>query len=106
VESGLHANQSLAQLLLELTDKELADVGSKKVPVQLDVPAVMARLAESMPEPPAPGAIAAALARIELKEQALLQELADLEEVQKAMARVAALESRIAEARGLLKDIE
>jgi hypothetical protein len=95
VESGLHKDRSLAELLLELTDEELATVGSTPVPMPI----------QAMEEPPAPGAIAAALARIEAKEQALLAELAELDKVQAAMARVAALEARVVIARNALKDI-
>jgi hypothetical protein len=43
--------------------------------------------------------------RIAAKEQALLAELAELEKVQAAMARVAALEARLVEARAALKDV-
>jgi hypothetical protein len=93
VASGVGANESLARLLLERSDAELACVGSTPTPVP------------SAQEPPAPGAIAAALARIAAKEQALLAELAELDKVQAAMARVAALEARVAEARAALKDI-
>jgi hypothetical protein len=95
VTAGVGANESLASLLLNRTDAELAVVGSAQVPVP--VPQTPAQ------EPPAPGSIAAALARVEAKEQALLQELAELEKVQAAMARIAALEARVAEARQVLK---
>jgi hypothetical protein len=93
VASGVGANESLAELLLSRTDAELACVGSTPTPPQ------------AMEEPPEPGAITAALARIAAKEQALLAELAELDKVQAAMARVAALETRIAAARAALKDI-
>ena len=93
VASGVGANESLASLLLDRTDAELACVGSTPTPVP------------STQEPPVPGAIAAALARITAKEQALLAELAELDKVQAAMARVAALESRVAAARAALKDV-
>jgi hypothetical protein len=94
VASGVGANESLARLLLDRTDAELAVVGSTPTPPP-----------PSTLEPPVPGAIAAALARITTKEQALLQELAELEKVQAAMARIAALESRVAEARQALKGL-
>jgi hypothetical protein len=93
VASGVGANESLARLLLDRTDAELVCVGSTPTPVP------------SALEPPEPGAIAAALARIAAKEQALLAELAELDKVQAAMTRVAALETRIAAARAALKDI-
>jgi len=98
VESGLHKDRSLAELLLELTDKELAEVGTK-------VTVAAATATATAVEPPAPGAIGDAMARISAKEQALLQELAELEKVQAAMARIAALEARVAEARQALKGI-
>ena len=94
VGAGVGANESLASLLLDRTDAELAVVGSV-----VPVPQTPAQ------EPPAPGSIALALARVEAKEQALLQELAELEKVQAAVARVTALESRVAKARAALKDI-
>jgi hypothetical protein len=94
VASGVGANESLARLLLERSDAELACVGSTPTPTP--APAQ---------EPPVPGAIPAALARIAAKEQALLAELAELDKVQAAMARVAALEARVAAARAALKDI-
>jgi len=94
VASGVGADESLAELLLSRTDAELACVGSTPtLPPQ------------AMEEPPAPCAIGEALARIEAKEQALLAELAELDKVQAAMARVAALEARIVAARAALKDI-
>jgi hypothetical protein len=90
VTAGVGANESLAQHLLDRTDAELACVGSTPTPVP-------------SPPPPEPGAITGALARIAAKEQALLAELAELDKVQAAMARVAALETRIAAARAALK---
>jgi hypothetical protein len=93
VASGVGAKESLARLLLSRTDAELACVGSTPTPVP------------SALEPPEPGAIGDALARIAAKEQALLAELAELDKVQAAMARVAALEARVAAARAALKDI-
>ena len=93
VASGVGANESLARLLLDRTDAELACVGSTPTPVP------------SALEPPVPGAIAAALIRIAAKEQALQAELAELDKVQAAMGRVAALEARVAAARAQLKDI-
>jgi outer membrane protein TolC len=94
VASGVGADESLAQLLLSRTNAELAVVGSTPTP-----PPPPAQ------EPPKPCAIGEALARIEAKEQALLAELAELDKVQAAMARVASLEARIAAARAALKDI-
>jgi len=93
VASGVGANESLARLLLDRTDAELACVGSTPTPVP------------SSMEPPEPGAIAKALARIAAKEQALQAELAELDKVQSAMARIAALEARVAAARAQLKDV-
>jgi len=93
VASGVGANESLARLLLDRTDAELAVIGSTPTPPPME-------------EPPEPGAIAAALARIAAKEQALLAELAELDKVQSALTRIAALEARIAAARAQLKDVE
>jgi hypothetical protein len=93
VTSGVGANESLARLLLDRTDAELACVGSTPTPVP------------SSMEPPEPGAITAALARIAAKEQALQAELAELDKVQAAMGRIAALEARIAAAKAALKDV-
>ena len=96
VASGVGANESLASLLFSRTDEELATVGQAPAP---------APVPQAMEEPPEPGAIASAMIRIAAKEQALLAELAELEKVQAAMARVAALEARLVEARAALKDI-
>ena len=93
VTSGVGANESLARLLLDRTDAELAVIGSTPTPPPME-------------EPPEPGAIAAALARIAAKEQALLAELAELDKVQSALTRIAALEARIAAAKAQLKDVE
>jgi len=126
VVEGLFKDQSLSAVEEAGLSAEHAPPPPPLLPVQLDVAAVMARLAgsrvvagedaeeeeeeEKAKEPPPCVAaaacadpIAAALERIRIREAELQVELADLEQVRAAKERLAALELRVAEARKVLE---
>jgi len=65
VASGLHKDRSLADLLLNEKRKELKRTGSSIQPIQLDVPAVMARLEATSD---VMGCIDRVIARLDAKE--------------------------------------
>ena len=109
VAEGRYAGQSLTAVDCEAIEGEplsgtTAACVAEPPPCVAEPPPCVASLPPCVASPP-PCAIQDALDRIRVREAALLAELADLEKVRVAQERLAALESRVAVARGVLNSV-
>jgi hypothetical protein len=101
VAAGVGANESLARLLLDRTDAELAEVGT--VAVAVEEPRTPIKVRPPIGEPPLlerkrRSSLEAVLERLHEKEAALQAELNDLDHATELYERIQDLEARVQEA--------